>query len=397
MNIVFDSSAPRLRGWSPEDDYSLSLIPSPETFGTDSAITTTIKDLTYAARTTSGTVDKSNLAVVNSSANRPVAFSSDTPAVCTVDALGRVSRVSDGTCTIRVRGQTGDRLITQVISTVGGQTLYDRVTGRATGSLRKYLYDQQVAALAGVTAGPQTQRAHALAFNEGFALTGSSVNTGNLIRAQAKAGFTALPLDVLDELLVGAGGLAQWRAWISPHHFLTWRGHGSSSSVGKWVSISGEIVVEYSATVWAGTLCKLLPSNWKTYLPDATIDGGRHDINLWTRHYNTYDAGADKRWVMPASLGGTASNPYGTSDTRRPYQKVSSDGVMSTGGDSGSPAFCGINGTLVPLGHTAYYGSVCSFWYGDYISSINSAMATLNASGVYTAQTVDLSGFNTYP
>lgn len=397
MNIVFDSSAPRLRGWSPEDDYSLSLIPSQETFGTDSAITTTIKDLTYAARTTSGTISKSNVAVTADSSNPAVQFTTDTPAVCAVDVLGRVSRLANGTCIVRARGQTGERLITQEITTVGGKTIYDAVTARATGSLRKYLYDQQIAALSGITPGPEAQRAHAVAFNEGFALSGSSVNTGNFIRAQGKAGFAALPLDALDELLVGAAGSAQWRAWISPHHFLTWRGHGSTSSAGKWVSISGEIVVEYSTATWAGTLCKLLPADWKTRLPDVAADAVTRDINIFTRHYNTYDAGADKRWVMPACLGGMAGSPYSATDARRPYQKVASAGVMSTGGDSGSPAFCGINGTLVPLGHTAYYGSVCSFWYGDYISSINSAMATLNASGVYTAQTVDLSGFNTYP
>jgi hypothetical protein len=262
--------------------------------------------------------------------------------------------------------------------------------------LRKYLYDQQTAALAGVTAGSAAQRVHATAYNGGFSLSGSSVNATNFIRAQSKSGFTALPLDALDELLTGLGGSAQWRAWISPHHFLTWRGHGSSSSAGNWVSIGGELVVEYSATAWTGALCKLLPAGWKTYLPDVIDTTVSSDINLWTRHYNTYDVGADKRWVMPACVGNIKSSPYALADARRPFQKASPDSLMSTGGDSGSPAFCGINGALVLLGHTIGYGNVATLWYGDYISSVNSAMATLNASGLYTAQTVDLSGFTSY-
>jgi hypothetical protein len=395
MNVVFSPAGSKVRGWQSGEDFSLSLVSDNESFGTSSNITPTAKDLTYAARTTTGTIIKSQVNVTTPP-DAPVTFTTDTPAVCTVAADGKVSLVANGTCTINVRSRTGSRKSSQDISASGGSTVYDAVTGRAAGSLRAYLDDQQRAALVGVVPGSGAQRAHATPYNAGFSPSGSGVNTGNFIRAQSRPGFGALPLDALDELLVGAAGSAQWRAWISPRHFLTWRGHNSVSSAGNWVSIGGEIVVEYSTTPWAGTLCKLLPSNWRSYMPDSLSDR-LTAIALWTRHYNTYDAGEDKRWVMPSGLGVPESSVYATTDTRRAFQKVYNNELLSTDGDSGSPAFVGINGALVPLGHTAYYGSVCSWWFGDYRTQIDAAMATLNASGLYTAQTVNLSGFTSYP
>jgi hypothetical protein len=254
--------------------------------------------------------------------------------------------------------------------------------------LRKYLYDQQIAALVGVTPGAAAQRAHI-----NGAPSYGAVNSSNFVRAQAQSGFDALPLDALDVLLAGPGGNVDWKAWISAHHFLTWRGHGSVDGA-TWKSISGEIVVEYSADAWAGTLCKLLPANWRTYMP-AVQDNLGTEINCWARMYNTYDD-TEHRWVMPVRVA--YNNPYPTGDSRLPYQKTWPDHnpQMANGGDSGSPVFCGINGNLIILGHTAWLGNICSHFYADYITQINAAMAALNASGSYSVGTVDLSGFTAY-
>lgn len=417
MRIVFGPSGEHLRGWKPSDDFSCELVRSDESYGVAGApISTTIKDLTFAGTQTVGTAQKSDLLISNASDNPVVTLESLTPAVCTVDALGHVSRVADGSCVIRATGQTGKRDIQQTIITSGGQPIYTSVTAIASGSLRKYLKDQQLAAISGVTPGSLSQRVHTTPYNAGFGATGNSVNVSNFIRAQTKTGFHPFHLDVLDELLVGGTGPAQWRAWISPHHFLTWLGHGSNSSPGNWVSIAGEVVVQYSATAWAGNLCKLLPSNWTDYIPREAfyIQGGSTpEFNIWSRFYNTYDVGADKRWVMPVRLGATSgngdNNPYPTGDPRRAFQKTySGSPPMVNGGDSGSPAFIGITedggitATLVPLGHTAYLGTTCSFFYGDMHAGINAAMNTLASAnsdllaGSYAVQTVDLSGFTSY-
>lgn len=403
MNIIFGTTN-SLRGHLPNEDFSLSLAAAPGVVASAGTITPTIKDLTYSAVTATGMVLKSDIVAINGAANSQLTYASLTPDVCTVGADGRVGYVSPGECRVQVAGRTGRRVVSQTVSISGGGTVYSAVIGFAAGSLRTYLRDQQLAALSGVAPGSAAQRAHAVSYAGGMSGNGGSVNTGNFIRSQNKPGFDALPLDALDEMLVGNDGTTQWRAWVSPHHYLTWRGHGSSSVAGQYVAIGGEIVVAYSATPWAGTLCKLLPSNWRNYLPDSLVGAGSiSELALWTRHFNTYLAG-DTRWVMPAMH---RNGVYAVEDARRVYQRTTLDSagnaVMSTGGDSGSPAFVGIRepgqsiATLVPLGHTAYATMMTSWWYGDNRSEIDAAMALLNASGAYSAGTVDLSGFTSYP
>lgn len=390
--IQFSAGALVLRGWRSEDDFSLSTVQADEPVGEATSITPTVDDLTYIGYTTVGTVYKKNLVIQNPPDNPTVALSSDTPSVCDVAQDGTVSVVDYGTCTIRARGQTGSRVNTQTLSTYGAATLYTGISAITAGSLRAYLRDQQLAALDGITPGSSAQRAHATLFTTG---TGSSVNTANFIRAQAKAGFDALPLDALDELLVGVAGSVQWRAWISPHHYLTWKGHGVGASGSGWLRFSAEAIVEYSATAWTGTLIKLLPSNWRDYMPDPLGLAVGTEINCWARLYHAHIDG-DYRWVQPVRFSG--ANPYSSGDSRLQFQRPDANNKMAIGGDSGSPVFCGVNGALVALGHIHYGGQVGTIaeFYANWITDINAAMNTLAtaasdpAAGTYAVGTVDL-------
>lgn len=397
MKIIF-SPAQKLQGWKPHQDFHLSLLSSNESVA-GSGGSQTVSGITYDTTASTASYTKSDVVVTQEPGAEAPIFTSLTPTICNVNEVGEVGFVSAGACTVEVTGRTGKRRISQTVSSTGALTIYDRVANLAPGSLRKYLQDQQIAALAGVTPGSAAQRAHATSADLGFGNYGA-VNTGNFVRAQAQAGFTALPLDALDELLAGNAGSAQWRAWISPHHYLSWFGHGSSSVVGSRVSLNGEICVAWSATPWAGTLCKLLSADYKTKLPDSLVYT-ESAIAVWARLYNTYISG-DKRWVMPAELG--QHGAFNTTDSRWPYQKVTTSGAdsnyMVTGGDSGSPVFVGINGNLVAVGHTAYRGQLGTEMYADWRTEIDAAMnslATANGDAtVYAAETIDLSGFTSY-
>ncbi len=228
-------------------------------------------------------------------------------------------------------------------------------------------------------------------------------NTNNFLRAQGKSGFAGFELDLLDQILDSSTGSAGWRAWISPHHFLTWRGHGASSSAGRWVAINGEVIVEYSAAAWTGSLAKVLAPDWATYMTVTQGNWGEvgTGISLWGRLFNTYTA-TERRWVQPLDLHRA---PYAGSDSRSAYQKLASNGTYINGGDSGSPIFCGIDRQLVMFSHAMTQYNAGSYYYADLAPDINAAMATLNASGTYTIGTVDLgapipgypSGFTAYP
>lgn len=398
--IVHDGTAV-IRGWRQEEDYTISLgLQKQQPVSGTSSSNITINDLTYAIETAASTLTLQDVNVTTALTNPPVSLQSVTPAVCSVDQGGIVTGVAAGACTIEALGQTGKRRISQTITSTGSGSAYEQ-TGIVAGSLRKYLQDQQLAALAGVTPGSAAQRAHTTVYTDGFGNSGSTVNTSNFIRAQAQSGFHPFQLDLLDEIMVGAFGSAQWRAWITPHHFLTWEGHGSASIAGQRVSISGEVVVRYSATAWTGNLCKLFPANITTYLPSTRTT--KSHIAVWGRLYNTYDVGADYRWVMPGTFGSEAEFPV--SDSRRAYQKIKSGSpLMVNGGDSGSPVWVGVkeganaHATLVPVGITSWLGQLgTSIFGGTVLAAVQAAVDTLNASGPYTVQTVDLSGFTSYP
>lgn len=405
VNIVPDASGRFVNGYTSTDDYALTFVPKTVLEGSSTVNTVVDKDITHTVASSEVTWNLSDCVADTHPDNPAVVFSSLSPAICTVTANGVTTPVASGTCEIRATGKSGKRQSFFAVTQSGAGTVYTGTDSIAAGSLRKYLVDQQLAALSGVTPGADAQRANATASDMGFG-DGGSVNTNCFIRAQAKSGFDALPQEAVDEILSGGTNSARWRAWISPHHFLTWRGHDSTDGA-TWRSLNGEYVVEYSATAWGGgtsaRLCKLLPENYKNYLPDSanwSPNGGfTPEINVWARFYNTYLAG-DKRWVMPVRSGlyvWGASPVYANDDVRFPFVKYNSGTPkLATGGDSGSPIFMGVNGTLVPLGITVGLGGIPVADWTTFIPQINEAMEELNASGDYTVQTVDLSGFTSY-
>ena len=407
--LQFTTGAQSVRGSVPAEDFAVVLgaVHTQSLSVPGTASTPTIKDLTYQAVSAASSVAVQDVVVSNAATNPEVSLVSETPLVCEVDALGNVNYVTAGECSIIAQGQTGKRRITQELVVAGAATIYEDIISVGAGSLRKYLIDQQAAALADVAPGSSAQRAFSGLTTGGTGTAGNGgVNTANFIRAQAKAGFDALPLDALDALITeGADG--RWRAWISPHHYLTWQSHYTTPAtvVGSWIALpslnSGrwEAVVKWSSAAWGGELCRLMPSNYRTYLP---LQLGTHEtyIPIWHRAKNTFVTG-DERWVMPADY---VASPYSSSDPRSAFQRVrAKDGALATGGDSGSPGFVGINGKLVAWGHTAWEGGVCTEAYHDHRAEIDAAMnllATQNSdptAGTYAALTVDLSGFTAYP
>lgn len=407
MQIAFGTPN-TIRSLREAEDFAVTPVDGSYSVGSDTATTQAIDDIIYNIRTTTGTRSVSTLRIEKPlSAIYDVTTLSETPEVCNVDANGAVTAlVSSGTCSILISNKFTRRRFAQYISTIGNATLYDSISGYTAGSLRAYLYDQQVAALDGVTPGAATQRAGAYGngiaagLNTVVAMNGSygGPNTANFLRAQGKTGFAGFSLDLLDQVLDSGhnGNGAGWRAWISPHHFLTWRGHSASNGA-TWQAIQGEIIVEYSATPWTGALAKLLPSTYSSKMEIlsqnwAEIGTG---VSCWARLFNTYDnksdATAERRWVMPVEM-----HRVNFLDSRRDYQMFAANGTMLNGGDSGSPIFCGIGGDLVMISHAQTQYNIGSLFYADYAEEINAAMAVLNGSGTYTIQTVDLSGFTTY-
>lgn len=394
MNILFDEVGTPIRGHVESDDYSISLVDATALLSAGTPHYEQVNDLTYTRVDGVGAIIKKNIVGVTALTNPKVTFSSDTPAVCSVDADGVVTRVANGTCTVTTSGKTGRRKVSQEISEDStSASVYTAATITGVGSLREYLEQQQFAALAGVSPGYAEQRAHV---GPNAVVGFGTVNEMNfLLNSNGKAGYDGLPLDALREILAGPGGYTSWRAWISPHHFITWKGHLPPETAATWMRIGSEIVVEYSATRWDGALVKLLPPDAATYIPPQ-ITGDLYgqyfsieniavgtEICCWARLFNTYDGYAnddplvEKRWLMPTRF--IWHNPFSSGDIRRAYQRymTSPTDWMVSGGDSGSPVFCGINGELVLLSHVRWSGTVGYDLYYRSVDSINAAMNSL--------------------
>jgi hypothetical protein len=387
MQITYDPTAPVIRGPLPQEDFTVIVEQTPLAIGGSSSTQTT-NDVTWTTQT--GAISDNNFRLLNANA----AFESATPAICTVDALGQVTRLADGLADIRVTVQgLGTRKFTQQLTRTGSTTVKTGVQSLSAGSLLKYLHDQRSAILAASTPNAANQRAYMNADGSG------GINPENMLLRTDVTGFT--PLD-LTPILFNA------YRWITPkHRIFTYHtnpywGDGSSvvqsgNSYGKKIFADTGIVYEKFANI--SSICKLLPSNWRSYLP--TLANNLLDIPAWAhRQWVGAAASGEKYWMQAATL--KSSSALVPADVSAATFAHPTNGNMGVGGDSGTPVFVGINGQAVLIGHMSWSGGGLDREYGDKIADINAALVeTATAGGdadpsSYAVQTVDLSGFAAY-
>lgn len=415
MNIIH-GTGPRIRGISPLEDFNTNTVQVPSVVGGSNG-TLTVNDVTYTIKVGTVSVNLFRLDVSESSYKPGKSFVSVTPAVCTVDSTGQVSRVSDGLCEIDVVTPVGTRRYSQQIVTSGSTTIKDGVSALAAGSLLKYLTDQRNALLAAVAPVAANQRAYVNGDGSG------GLNASNMLLRSDVAGWTATPFSHL---------FTNWR-YISARHsihtahvlgvgpFNRYYTNTDGSNVMSWTPttdlvvggvvqrrtdygkvISPDTAIVYQPTANATTLTKLPPANLASYLP--TSGEWLVDAPVWFKRHNSAQAG-EGHWVQAASLNTDANVRVPTSAAPKTFCDFA-ETIAFTGGDSGTPIFMCVNGEAVLV------YSLTSGWGGGYSyaglnSAINTAMNELSAqyvaaggvdagNGSYAAATVSLSGFNLY-
>jgi hypothetical protein len=266
--------------------------------------------------------------------------------------------------------------------------------------LTEYLRLQQSVICASAVPGPLSQRAFENP-NPWDPSTGNTYGGFNpdLWLKQAVRGFT--PFDV-DSCLGGAGTCSA-RVFLSPHHFLM--GCGAVHETGETASIKYvglDFRLGYQVEAHTGTIVKLLPANWAMY----TNDSAR--LPCYARMHNTYigangEIDAERQWVMPVLAFNTlGSSIYLPDDPLFNWVKpIPSDPYkMASGGDSGSPIFCGFFGEPVILsfisGGTFLGIQHASTLYWEIVSVMNSLATAFSdpLAGSYRPQTVDLRIFD---
>ena len=152
--ITYQAGAPVLRGGQPGENLSVSVADATVVVNDATTPGLVLLDLIYTQSSPSQTT--TNFAVHGQSVPAATpAYSSATPAVCTVDGAGNVSWVSNGTCVVdTIVGREGYRVSRNISRTSG--TL-NTPTGFGAGSLAAHIKDNINAIVSGQTASDTTR------------------------------------------------------------------------------------------------------------------------------------------------------------------------------------------------------------------------------------------------
>ena len=230
-----------VRGPGTFETLTYEILENPNTGG-GTVTSQTDKD-TNVTLTTSTGVDNNFIVVTNAK------IINLTPTIVDVNAISKsVTKKLNGVCQLRLEDGLSKVLYQRNMTTAGAVSTRN-VTSFATGSLRKHITDNMIAALNGVTRGAAKQSSSIWngttdVFNTGLFLVGN------------KTGYTAPASDILQQALwAGNYGDNNSKVWITPYHYLNFKYHNAPSG-STWRQINGEIIVNYSATQWTGTLAK---------------------------------------------------------------------------------------------------------------------------------------------
>lgn len=422
MQIKFDPTARPVVGVRPVDDFHLATTEEPRATGA-SVADVVDKDVTVSRSTGGVQVNEFRINVAESPIFPGKQFTSQTPAVCSVDADGKVTWIANGTAIVDVKTPAGTRRYSRTMTNTGAAA-FNRFKSYQAGTLGKHITDAMLALIAGKTAGDATKNL----------FTSNNYSTATPSATRNPAAFTAgldlSPMSVVNSWSNGAPTYQHPALLISPRHIIGaahyqvygpivfMRPDGTFQTVGvtsrKTVLAGGRAADTYvaylDAPVTGVVPFKLLPANYKSYLPSAqqatmptyhripvltktahNAAGGPADqISITDLRYIQTASSAVSEFAFVGSLAGIADAPR--LDTEAWYSPI-------IGGDSGGPIFAPINGQLALL--AAYYQAAGGFHYADFAADINAAMNSLaSAAGdntTYAVQTVDLSGFTSYP
>lgn len=425
--VKFDPGAPKARGYSQSEVFTLSTTPKP--IGSAPVVTNTISRSCHMAISTSSGVRNDEILAPSQSLQNPVStppsFRALDPAIATVDSAGQITGVTNGTARIACKLGGIELAYSHQVVTSGTVQIVS-VTGYETGSLGKHIQDAIATLISGKTAQGATLGLGGVQ-NRWTAATygvGAPAYTSN-------AGFFAASYDFSSVSVATTRG-GNWFGFpvvlVSARHVVA--AYHVAPSVGDTVIfrtvagafetrtiLSSKIKTDFTGVqdAWVGLLssaittitpAKVLPANWINWIAGTPITANR-DLPMLCKTVHAPDAIVDDGTTSasgPSSDRVTIRSATCTSgnvgQTRPPLDAgVSAWGCRVSSGDSGGPCFMPINGALVLVGQ--YYGvDALGNCPTLYLTQLQAAMDTLkNAASDATAYPLtqaDLSGFNAY-
>jgi Bacterial Ig-like domain (group 2) len=313
-----------------------------------------------------------------------VTFASSNTAVATVNTNGIVTPISAGDCNITIIAPgLGKRIVPITIVSAGGQTT-TTFENFVSGSLGNHLTSQIMTAISGLTP-PTFSGSPPYAYS-------SLINLFQPNGTRNTSGWwSAIDVTCIPQSIGTNGVLVTPRDMICAAHYgasnPVFRDNAGNTydrivtSARTLVSPSGDadiLVATLNADLPdAITPVSVLPANFRSYLPNPQYGYP----GCFTNQDRTLLLGDLTNTVSP-----DLTIPTSTNTTRAEWY------YPVRVGDSGSPAFVVINGSLVLLTTWHYVGGGPII--ADNLSQINAAI-TANGSP-YSLAEVNLSGFDTY-
>lgn len=413
MDLVFQAGARLLKGVSPLEDFSFNITENPIITGGGVTASQTVKDANLNTVTGSGVANNFIISVSESKTVPGHSINAIDPAVATVDAMGNVSHVSDGTARFDVVTSVGTRRYSRAMSSGAGSSV--QVASWQAGSLAAHIQAAIAGYVAGKTAGMAAQAV--------YSSYSGTIDAPNFTR-NANLFTGALDLTAITAMTTATNSDTFPAVLVTPRHIMTghvFMGVGTKVVFRTATGYVAKTVMAYQALnngtsnsvavldsdVVGITPMKLLPQTWAAYLPSlATPLSGSP---LWVVGpfmpvLNKAAAGGDRIRVLEARKATGITGYYDSSLNLGAYAP-SLAGVFAgwtsdiIGGDSDGTVFAPINGAPVLLGNMNT--SVGCSMYAAMLPSIQAAADALTSGqglspAAYQVQTVDLTGFNVY-
>lgn len=380
--------------------FDIEAIESRRITSTGSTSTVTVKDQSILRNTSTGYVTDFILKIINRtpSYNYNITLSSDNPAVLshptTLNIDTKVAPyLSNGRCILRATSETGEVSLINVTATSSASSTVDTFVGWVANSLAHHCSQQIDSRLSGEMAVYSSQ----------------DTANGNTFIRNNNCWINNINLTCISPWN-STGRNTMGGTLISRRHVLFCEHLNFRPQIGstiKFVTSDNTVVsrtitnrlthpsyVPYYPDICIGLLnedvpssisfAKVLPANWRTYLPSLSVYATIPVVRL-----NQHERASVADWRGSFSTG-SFSLQYPASTLRQQYY----ENIVS--GDSGNPAFVLINGELIVIGTFTSGNAGSGTLISDHINAINTMMTTLDPISGYQLTTINLSSFNLY-
>ena len=365
-----------------------------------SVTTTTVNDKSILRNTSAAYVTDFIIKLRSKLAdNDTIIFSSDNPAILSQPVASNIDTQiatyqSDGNCILRGTSNNGEVSLIAVTASSAISSTVDTFLGWVTNSLALHCEQQIDSRLSGEMAVYSSQ---------------DSIN-GNTFVRNSNCWVNDIDLTCISPWnSTGRNQMAG--TLISPRHVLFCEHLDFRPEIGatiKFVTSDNTIIsrtiinrlthplyMPYYPDICIGLLdsdvptsvsfAKILPVNWRSYLPSLSIYSTIPVLRL-----NQHERASVADWRGSFGFSGIFSFQYPSSVLRQAYY----ENIII--GDSGNPAFIIINGSLVVIGTFTSGGAGGGTLISEHIAAINTMMTALDPAGGHQLTEINLSGFNSY-